>query len=127
MAARATVLNEYGWLWLTATARLRCSPKLYPNCSGRARPPRAARTQRVFSRRGDGVLAGPPQLRGLLHFVYLTFSFPGVFTADHFRDVTKLNLNPWFEDYMSEAFKPLGVYLTSSSRRSRRGRRARSG
>ena len=48
---------------------------------------------------------------GILHFVYLTCSYPGVFTADHFEDVRALTLNPWFEDYMGEAMKPLGVYL----------------
>ena len=48
---------------------------------------------------------------GILHFVYLTCSYPGVFTADHFEDVKALKLSPWFEDYMGEAMKPLGVYL----------------
>jgi hypothetical protein len=43
--------------------------------------------------------------------VYLSCSYPGVFTADHFEDVRALKLNPWFEDYMGEAMKPLGVYL----------------
>ena len=43
--------------------------------------------------------------------MYLTCSYPGVFTADHFEDVKTLKLNPWFEDYMGEAMKPLGVYL----------------
>ena len=46
-----------------------------------------------------------------VHFVYLTCSYPGVYTADHFRDVTKLELDPAFQDYMGEAFKPLGVYV----------------
>jgi hypothetical protein len=46
-----------------------------------------------------------------LHFVYLSCSYPGVFTSDHFQDVEKLRLEPHFADYMSEAFKPLGVYL----------------
>jgi hypothetical protein len=48
---------------------------------------------------------------GVLHFVYLTSSFPEAFTSDHFRDVEKLELEPHFEDYLGQAFKPLGVYL----------------
>src|SRR5512147_2914951 len=48
---------------------------------------------------------------GIIHFVYLTCSYPGVYTADHFADVTKLKLDPAFADYLAEAFKPLGVYL----------------
>jgi hypothetical protein len=48
---------------------------------------------------------------GVLHFVYLTCSFPGIVTSDSFLDVEKLELEPNFKDYMSEAFKPLGVYI----------------
>jgi hypothetical protein len=48
---------------------------------------------------------------GVIHFVYLTCSYPGVYTADHFRDVRKLELDPAFADYLGEAFKPLGVYV----------------
>ena len=51
------------------------------------------------------------QYAGIIHFVYLTCSYPGVYTADHFRDVTRLKLDPAFADYMAEAFKPLGVYI----------------
>jgi hypothetical protein len=51
------------------------------------------------------------QYAGVLHFVYLTCSYPGVFTSDHFLDVKALKLEPHFADYMSEAFKPLGVYV----------------
>ena len=48
---------------------------------------------------------------GVLHFVYLMSSYPGVYTSDHFRDVEKLELDPYFSDYVGEAFKPLGVYI----------------
>ena len=62
--------------------------------------------------RQDRVLAGPPaSTRAIIHFVYLTCSYPGVYTSDHFRDVTKLELDPAFADYVGEAFKPLGVYI----------------
>jgi hypothetical protein len=43
--------------------------------------------------------------------LHLTCSYPGVYTADHFANVSKLQLDPAFADYMGEAFKPLGVYL----------------
>ena len=48
---------------------------------------------------------------GVLHFVYLTCSYPGTYTSDHFQDVETLQLEPRFKDYVSEAFKPLGVYI----------------
>jgi hypothetical protein len=47
----------------------------------------------------------------VLHFVYLTSSYPGAYTSDHFRNLATLELEPHFADYMGEAFKPLGVYL----------------
>jgi beta-galactosidase len=48
----------------------------------------------------------------VLHFVYLTSSDPAGYTSDHFRDVEKLELHSDFRDYMSNAFAPVGVYLS---------------
>jgi hypothetical protein len=109
----APIINEYGWLWLNrdgtptlltenvyaqllgtnATARQRLD--LYAYLLG-------AKTEFWRAHR---------QYAGIVHFVYLTCSYPGVYTADHFADVRKLKLDPAFADYMGEAFKPLGVYL----------------
>jgi beta-galactosidase len=49
---------------------------------------------------------------GIQHFTYLTCSFPGAYTSDNFRDVVNLELDPYFKDYVGEAFKPLGVNLS---------------
>ena len=107
------LINEYGWLWLNrdgsptlltenvyaqllgtnATARQRLD--LYAYLLG-------AKTEFWRAHR---------EYAGIVHFVYLTCSYPGVYTADHFADVTKLKLDPAFADYLGEAFKPLGVYV----------------
>jgi beta-galactosidase len=113
MAARATVLNEYGWLWLRRDGEPTVlTEKLYPKLLG----PSSTKEERLEL--NAYLLAGKTEYwrahrnyAGILHFVYLTCSYPGVFTADHFQDVKGLKLNPWFEDYMGEAMKPLGVYL----------------
>lgn len=112
-AARATVLNEYGWLWLRRDGEPTVlTERLYPKLLG----PSSTREERLEL--NAYLLAGKTEYwrahrnyAGILHFVYLTCSYPGVFTADHFEDVKSLKLNPWFEDYMGEAMKPLGVYL----------------
>jgi hypothetical protein len=114
MAAHATILNEYGWLWLRRDGEPTVlTEKLYPKLLG----PASTKAQRLEL--NAYLLAGKTEYwrahrnyAGILHFVYLTCSYPGVFTADHFQDVKSLKLNPWFEDYMGEAMKPLGVYLS---------------
>jgi hypothetical protein len=113
LAARATILNEYGWLWLRRDGEpTLLTERLYPKLLG----PRSTKEERLELL--AYLLAGKTEYwrahrnyAGILHFVYLTCSYPGVFTADHFEDVKALKLDPWFEDYMGEAMKPLGVYL----------------
>lgn len=109
----AAIVNEYGWLWLNRDG----SPTLltenvYAQLMGRNVTARqrldmyayllGAKTEFWRAHR---------QYAGIVHFVFLTCSYPGVYTADHFCDVTKLELDPAFQDYLGEAFKPLGVYL----------------
>lgn len=114
MAARATILNEYGWLWLRRDGEPTVlTERLYPKLLG----PSSTKEQRLEL---NAYLLGAKteywrahrNYAGILHFVYLTCSYPGVFTADHFEDVKALRLNPWFEDYMGEAMKPLGVFVS---------------
>jgi hypothetical protein len=107
------IINEYGWLWLnrdgspTELTREVYATLLGPNSTAQERFELDAY-----------LLAGLTEFwrahrnaAGVLHFVYLTSSFPEAFTSDHFRDVRKLELEPHFEDYVGQAFKPLGVYL----------------
>jgi hypothetical protein len=113
LAARAMILNEYGWLWVRRDGEPTVlTEKLYPKLLGKD----ATAAERLEL--NAYLLAGKTEhwrvwrnYAAVLHFVYLTCSYPGVFTADHFQDVSAPKLNPWFEDYMGEAMKPLGVYL----------------
>jgi beta-galactosidase len=113
VAAHAAIVNEYGWLWLRRDGEPTVlTERLYPKLLG----PASTKEERLEL--NAYLLAGMTEYwrahrnyAGILHFVYLTCSYPGVFTADHFEDVKTLKLNPWFDDYMGEAMKPLGVYL----------------
>ncbi len=111
--AHALILNEYGWLWLNRDGSpTELTRDLYPRLLG----PNSTAEQRLEL---NAYLLGGltefwrayRQYAGILHFVYLTMSDPKGFTCDHFRDVAKLELDPHFVDYMSQAFKPLGVYI----------------
>ncbi|WCJ58501.1 glycoside hydrolase family 2 TIM barrel-domain containing protein [Fontisphaera persica] len=107
------LINEYGWLWLnrdgtpTLLTENVYAQLLGTNVTGRQRLDLWAY-----------LLAGKTEYwrahrhyAGIIHFVYLTCSYPGVYTSDHFADVRRLKLDPAFADYVGEAFKPLGVYL----------------
>lgn len=107
------IINEYGWLWLNRDG----SPTvLTKNVYAQLMGTNVTAEQRLAMY--AYLLAGKTEFwrahrhyAGIVHFVYLTCSYPGVYTADHFQDVTRLKLDPHFADYMGEAFKPLGVYI----------------
>ena len=109
----ALILNEYGWLWLNRDGSpTELTKELYPRLLGEGASAKERLELNAY------LLAGITeywrayrQYAGVLHFVYLTGSDPQGYTSDHFRDVEKLDLNPEFMDYMSNAFAPLGVYL----------------
>jgi hypothetical protein len=110
----ALILNEYGWLWLNRDGSpTELTKKLYPMLVGEDSTPQQRIALNAY------LLAGLTeywrayrQYAGVLHFVYLTGSDPAGYTSDHFRDVQKLDLHPEFRDYMSNAFAPVGIYLS---------------
>ena len=113
-SAHALILNEYGWLWLNRDGSpTELTKKLYPALLGNNATPEQRLALNAY------LLAGLTeywrayrQYAGVLHFVYLTASDPAGYTSDHFRDVQKLELHSEFRDYMSNAFAPVGVYLS---------------
>ncbi|HUL77221.1 MAG TPA: glycoside hydrolase family 2 TIM barrel-domain containing protein [Vicinamibacteria bacterium] len=124
IAAHALILNEYGWLWVRRDGEpTPLTTKVYEQLLGK----NATKDERLEL--NAYLLAGKTEYwrahrnyAGVLHFVYLTCSYPGVFTADHFEDVKALKLNRWFEDYMGESMKPLGVYVNFFEPRLEAGR-----
>lgn len=111
--AHAMILNEYGWLWLNRDGSpTQLTTRIYQVLLGSQSTAEERFALNAY------LLAGLTEFwrayrnyAGILHFVYLTCSYPGAFTSDNFRNVQKLELDPHFKDYLGEAFKPLGVYL----------------
>ena len=109
----AMINNEYGWLWLNRDGSPTIlTEKVYSELLGSNATPEERFSLNAY------LLAGLTEFwrayrhyAGVLHFVYLTSSYPGAYTSDHFRDVEALDLEPHFRDYVGEAFKPLGVYI----------------
>jgi beta-galactosidase len=110
----ALILNEYGWLWLNRDGTpTELTKNLYPALLGKDSTAQERLALNAY------LLAGLTeywrayrQYAAVLHFVYLTSSDPAGYTSDHFRDVRKLKIHPEFLDYMSNAFAPVGVYLS---------------
>ncbi len=109
----AAIINEYDWLWLKrdGTPTILSKP-VYDHFVGPAASP-----EQRFEICGY-LLAGITEFwrayrhyAAVMYLAYLDASLPNSFTCDNFRDVENLELEPHFEDYMKEAFKPLGVYI----------------
>ena len=112
-ATHAAINNEYDWLWLhrdgTPTHLTR---KVFDNLLGADSTP----AQRFAL---NGYLLGglteffraQRSYAAVMYLAYLDGDLPEVFTCDNFCDVPALKFEPNFENYMSEAFKPLGVYI----------------
>ena len=108
------ILNEYGWLWLNRDGSpTELTKKLYPALVGENATPEERFAMNAYLLGGiTEYWRAYREYAGVLHFVYLMSSDPAGYTADHFRDIEKLELDPHFRDYMSKAFAPLGVYLS---------------
>jgi beta-galactosidase len=112
-SGHAAIINEYDWLWLKrdGTPTILCK-SVFDHFVG----PDATPEQR-FELAGY-FLAGITEFwrahrhyAAVMYLAYLDASLPNSFTCDNFRDPEKLELQPHFEEYMKEAFKPLGVYI----------------
>ncbi len=112
-SGHAAIINEYGWLWLKRDGTPTFMTKnVYNNLLG----PDATAEQR-FAIYGY-LLGGMTEFwrahrryAGIQYLAYLDGDIPDAYTCDNFRDVEKLELEANFEDYMKEAFKPVGVYI----------------
>ncbi|HEU5080105.1 MAG TPA: glycoside hydrolase family 2 TIM barrel-domain containing protein [Opitutaceae bacterium] len=107
------IINEYGWLWLHRDGTpSSLAERVYPMMLGAN-----ASAEDRFAHYAYDIAAETEFFRssrrfaGVLHFSYLTESHHGGYTSDPFRDIRALKLDPYFADYASEAFKPLGVFL----------------
>jgi beta-galactosidase len=111
-SAHATVLNEYGWLWLKRSGQqtLLTAPIYDSIAKGYTNQQRqelyayliAAETEYFRAHR---------TYAGVLHFDYLTGDFNGAITGDIFKNPETLEPVHVYDDYFSEIFKPLGVYV----------------
>ncbi len=113
MTAHPLIVNEYGWLWLNRDGTpTELTHDVYNELLGPGATPEQRLEMQAYLLAGETeYLRAHRNYAGVLHFVYLTVSGSGAYTADHFQNVQELKLHPQFKNYMKEAFKPIGVYL----------------
>jgi len=109
----AAIINEYDWLWLNRDGTpTRLTAKVFEGLVGKDATADVRRETAAYIAGGlTEFWRARRQMAGVLHFVYLGYSYPGGFTSDNFVDLKNLVLEPRFEDFMGNAFSPLGVYL----------------
>ncbi|MHB1033656.1 MAG: glycoside hydrolase family 2 protein [Pirellulales bacterium] len=114
------IINEYDWLWLNRDGTVTClTDKVYAALLG---PNSTAEQRRFLHARYVAALTEfwrcHRECAGILHFCGLGYSRPGDkprpeggATSDDFTDIEKLTFEPNFEEYVREAFNPVGLML----------------
>jgi hypothetical protein len=114
------IINEYAWLWLYPDGTPSPLPfigETYQALAPNSTPEERLELQFYLQGAMTEYWRAHRNAAGVLYFAYLN-SFrraaagsPGTYVPDYWVDIDALELDPRFEDYLSEAFKPLGVYI----------------
>ena len=114
------IINEYDWLWLNRDGSPTClTDKVYKSLLG---PNSTVEQRRMLHARYVAALTEfwrcHREAAAVLHFCGLGYSRPGDkprpeggSTCDDFIDVENLVFEPLFEQYVREAFNPVGLML----------------
>lgn len=103
------IINEYGWLWLTRDGEpCTLSQKNYEDFLGDRNTTEERR--RLYARylaMMTEFWRSRRQTAGVMHFCGLGYSRPNGQTSDHFIDLRRLILDPYFQRFVGDAFAPV--------------------
>jgi len=114
------IINEYAWLWLNRDGSTTClTGSVYEKLLG---PDSTVAERRLLYARYLAALTEfwrvKRECAGVLHFCGLGYSRAGDkprpeggATSDHFIDLEKLTFEPNFEQYVRDAFSPVGLMI----------------
>ncbi|MGZ5543428.1 MAG: discoidin domain-containing protein [Limisphaerales bacterium] len=112
-----TIINEYAWLWLNRDgAPTTLTKAAYANLLGTNATPalRFHLYARYLSAKTE-FWRSHRQVAGVLHFCALGYSRTNGQTCDNFADVEKLKFEPEFQNYVRDAFAPVGLMIDDFS------------
>ena len=114
------IINEYGWLWLNRDGSTTClTGSVYEKLLG---PDSTVAARRLLYARYLAALTEfwrtNRECAGVLHFCGLGYSRAGDkprpeggATSDHFIDLENLTFEPNFQQYVRDAFSPVGLMI----------------
>jgi len=94
----------------------RLTVQLYPQLMGTTNTTARERldfTHTMLAAKTGFWRGAPTVKRGSFTLFYLTCSYPGVYTADHFEDVTETKAGPSVPGLHGRGVQAAGVYITS--------------
>lgn len=105
----AVIINEYGWLWLDREGYATpLTEKVYLNLAGFDSTVEQRRHIYATHLAADTEwFRLHRKVAGLLHFTTLGYSRPGGATSDHWGDITKLEWEPHFYEFVRDSFAPI--------------------
>jgi beta-galactosidase len=109
----AAVLNEYDWIWVNrdGTPTILAAP-MYRRLLGENAGGQDVVNLAAYLWAGlTEYWRAHRNYAGVLCFTYLTMSHPDAYTGDFFQDIETLKLHPEYEEALTNAFSPVGVYL----------------
>ncbi|MDP4238113.1 MAG: glycoside hydrolase family 2 TIM barrel-domain containing protein [Bacteroidota bacterium] len=108
--------NEYGWLWLNRDGSTTVlTDVIYKNLFPEANTPQ--KRLEVFAKilgMETEFWRSSRKFAGLMNFCALTYSHPKPprgLTCDNFQDVKNLKYEPYFYQYVRQAFSPVGIMI----------------
>jgi hypothetical protein len=116
----AIIINEYAWLWLTREGDPTClTEKIYASLLGEdSTIEQRRRTYARYLAALTEFWRAHRECAGVLHFCALAYSRPGDVprpeggaTSDHWLSLEELKFEPFFYEYVRDAFHPVGLML----------------
>jgi len=114
-AGSCSIINEYCWLWLYSDgAPIDITREIYDVATPHGTPEERMECRWYLTGGLTEYWRARRCAMAVLYYVYLGSYLPraqGPYHFGAFADLETLRLQPGFETYMTEAFKPLGVYI----------------
>ena len=113
------IINEYAWLWLNRDGTPTCLTRaVYEQLLGASTPEQRRLLYAKYLAALTEFWRAHRECAGVLHFCGLGYSRAGDkprpeggATSDHFIDLEELTLEPNFEQYVRDAFSPIGLMI----------------